>query len=267
MEMNEANWWIRFLRARKRSDRVKMELLFLLAGLWFMGCSVFHGAMFYRESGMLTEYVLCGNMSGELWNAKAAEFGNRKEIIAAGMQNETTVRLEFLWESMEFECTELTEGYLRAVYGISENGSMTVFYVNQAALEQIKQSWEKNSGKTFELNTFYPEYTLDGSGTGTARIVLLPEWVQEDIPYVCRKADSTRLNDSEQVRICLKKRDFDDGITKWLGSLGLEPEDSRKKQIEDLENENSFLRIKYEILAVILCFTSAVCLQKYGRKD
>lgn len=265
--MGEANWWIRFLRARKRSDRVKMELLFLLAGFWFMGCSLFHGVMFYRENNILTEYVLCGNMYGELWNSKAAEFGNRKEIIAAGMQKETTVKLEFLWESMEFPCVELTEGYLRSVYGISENSSMTVFYINQAALEQIKQSWEKSPGKTFDLNTIHPEYTLDGGRTGTAKIVLLPEWVQEDMPYVCCKADSTQLKDSAQVRVCLKKRDFDDSLSKWFGSLGLELEEPEKKQREELENENSFLRIKYEMLAVVLCFTSAACLQKYGRKD
>lgn len=258
--MNEANWWIRFLRARKRSDRVKMELLFLIAGFYFLGNSIFCGITFYGENDILTEYVFGGSLYGKLWE-------EQKEIVAAGMQKESTVELDFLWENMTFPCVELPESYLRVVYGISESSSMTVFYVNQAALDQIKQSFKRNSGKTFELNELYPEYTLDESRRGTARIMVLPQWVKEDTPYVCCKADSTQLKDSAQVRICMKKRDFDQRITKWLSGLGLELEDIEKKQIEDMENKNSFLRIKYEILVMALCFLSAFCLQKFGRKD
>lgn len=250
-----------FLRARKQSDMLKTQLAFFLAGCCF---TVFLAAgvmAFYRESTGYAEYVLQGNGKGD------ADVLERKEVKAAGRQKVTGVQLNLLGENITFDCVELPFDYIRTVYGITENSSMTVFYVNQTALDAVGRMWTKRYGTEFRSDAVYSGYLTEDGEEGTAKLVLLPEMTDSGEPFVCRAADNIRLSDAVLMRVWMKKQDFDEGIIKWFLSFGLEIKDRESMQIAALKEELLLLRVKYELLAAALCFAAAGALRKYGRRD
>ncbi len=251
----------RFLRARKQSDMVKVQLAFFLAGCCFTFFLAAGVITFYRESTGFAEYVLQGTGEG------VGNIFERTEVKAAGRQKETSVQLDVLGEVMTFDCVELPFEYIKAVYKVTENSAMTVFYVNQTAFDTVGRMWTKRFGTVFEADAVYPEYLTEYGEEGTAKLVLLSQIADSGEPFVCRAADNIRLADADQIRVWMKKQDFNEGMQKWFRGIGLEMKDRESMQIWELKEEISLLRVKYELFAAALCFAAAGALRKYGRRD
>lgn len=263
---NLLNRWREFLKIRKQNDRVKMELFFFLAGVLFIGISIYQGINFYIEMKDEAEYVLSCDDPRILTDSKIAEIEGKDYVTAVGRQMESSVELSCPWGKESFTCVKLPEKYLKKAYGISGTGSMKIFYLNQAAYGQIVQSAGNSGNKDEDISDWRLDYVLDGTKTGTARLVLITEGVSDDEPYVFCQGDSVELADkSVMIRVKVTGEDFDEAAVKQLKNIGFEFVNKEEMQIHDLNQNMGLVRIKYGILTAFLCFFSAACLQKYGK--
>ena len=161
-------------------------------------------------------------------------------------------------------CLELYDDYLALAYGMSETSAMKVIYLNEMAWNQLIQT----SGETgTEQESLRLDYQLgEEDMTGTAQIVYAKSGVPNDMACAFCGADSVRFSDSETgVRIQMRGQDLDGTTVKQLGQLGLEIVNSGDVQQNSLKQEMQFLRMRYAVIAALLCLAALVSLRKYGR--
>lgn len=63
----------------------------------------------------------------------------------------------------------------------------------------------------------------------------------------------------------MRGQDLDGTTVKQLGQLGLEIVNSGDVQQNSLKQEMQFLRMRYAVIAALLCLAALVSLRKYGR--
>lgn len=256
-------WWREFLKKRKQSDRVKVMVIFLLAGIGFMGDFICRGIQVYETAKSPVEYVF-GSVSDELKDSQIAEIRGLDNVKAVSRQREISVTLECGRTELTFSCLELSENYLQAVYGIRKKSSMKVFYLNQTAWEQIMKS---GKGET-ENKEVYLKYVMagrDGTKTaeGTAKAVLLDRENSDEQPCVyCKGTGEGLANGSDMVRVQTKRQDLTGSDLGSFRQIGLELVNTGEVRQAEMLLEMQYMRMKYDIFITIISFIFAAYLRK-----
>ena len=257
-------WWIRFWKRRKQDDRIKIMLIFLMTGVGFMINAIYSGMQVYAMVQTPVEYIVRSNGKSGITEYQMSGIEAMENLQAVSKQKESSLTLSGSWGEMTVTCLELSDVYLRSAYGISEISAMKVIYLNDMAWNQLIQT----SGETgTEQGSLRLDYQLgEEDMTGTAQIVHAKSGVPNDTACAFCDADSARLSDGETgVRIQMRGQDLDGTTVKQLGQLGLEIVNSGEVQQNSLKQEMQFLRMRYAVIAALLCLAALVSLRKYGR--
>lgn len=262
-------WWIRFWKRRKQDDRIKIMLIFLMTGVGFMINAIYSGMQVYAMVQTPVEYIVKSNGKSGITEYQMSGIEAMENLQAVSKQKESSLTLSGSWGEMTVTCLELSDAYLRSAYGISEISAMKVIYLNDMAWNQLMQACGEtgNDSETgMEQGSFQLDYQLgEEDMTGTAQIVHAKSGVPNDTACAFCDADSARLSDSETgVRIQMRGQELDGTTVKQLGQFGLEVVNSDKVQQNSLKQEMQFLRMRYDVIAALLCLAALVSLRKYG---
>lgn len=244
-----------------------MMFLFFLAGILFLGDGIYRGFLLYQMISSPVEYA-AGNTAGKITDAQIAEIRGLDNVTAVSRQRETTVTLHAKTEELTFACLEISGDYLETAYGVESSRSMRTFYLNQAAWEQVRQKTKRTDGDPIDSSEMHLSYVLNGATEeenekGTAKFVPIDAGESDEQPYVFCEGNSVSLADSEgTVRVRFGQQDLDGRNLKRLNQLGVEVENAEELQIDELEREMQFLRLKYDVGAAVLCFLIVWCLRR-----
>lgn len=257
-------WWRRFWRLRKQDDRIKIILIFVLAGFIFSADAVHGGIQIYAMVKSPVEYIVRSGETSGITLYQMSGIEAMENVQAVSKQRTSSLTLSDSWGELTVPCLELSDTYLDLAYGISETSAMKIIYMNAMAWNQLMQA----SGEHENNYEQKIDYALNGEEeTGTARIVCLESGLPNDTPYAFCSADNVRLSGGDTaVRVRLSVRDLDGMNIKRLSQLGLEVVNSGDVQTAAMQQEMKFMQIKYDGIALVLCLAAAVSLKKYGRK-
>ncbi len=257
-------WWSKFWKRRKQDDRIKIMLLFFLGMIVFLADTINSGMKVYNRMRSPVEYVVRNSSASGLTSYQASAIETMEGVQAVSRQRESSLTLSGARGEMMVTCLELYDDYLALVYGMSETGAMKVIYLNEMAWNQLIQTFGETGTEQGSLRLDYQLGEEDM--TGTAQIVYAKSGVPNDTACAFCGADSVRFSDSETgVRIQMRGQDLDGTTVKQLGQLGLEIVNSGDVQQNSLKQEMQFLRMRYAVIAVLLCLAALVSLRKYGR--
>lgn len=279
-------WWKRFWILRKQNDTVKFMILFFCIGIIFLGKTLVHGARLYQAAQNPVEYGVFAS-TGKGTQAKLREVCQLEWVIFASPFRESTVSLGENGKELVFPCLELSEEYLETVYGISGNGAMKTFYVNQTAFALLKKAGNFGA-KAKELRIAYCQQEDEGGNgrspqgafsetesknpSGTAKVLLIPEPISEEEPFVCCVGDPLRLN-AEEAGIRISGRPDLEGqnITK-LTEAGFTLYNAQSIRTVRQEQALQGLELKYSAAIGVIClsvpfFLHSAMKMKYHRNS
>ena len=256
-------WWSEFLRKRRQSDRVKLIVVFFVTGIFFAGDFIYKGIGLYKILNSPFEYVL-SSVSENVTNAQLDNLADLKDVKAASGQKEYFVTLKYQDAEADFKCIELSADYLSIVYGIQNNDSMKVFYLNQAAYDQMYKT--KENEKRNETNSLTVDYTLEGPEEGgkkkrKAKIVLLEEQAEKEEPCVfCTGHSAEMSGKTKLVRIQIRQQEFSEMKIEQLRQMKFEVINSEEIKWSELQRDIQVLQMRYDFLLSMLSFLFVVCL-------
>lgn len=255
-------WWSRFLQERKQNDRVKLQCLFVLAGLSFLGLGIWQGVEFYQQFALEIEYICFGYDVAEKLDTQLQNVQELEDVIAASRQQEVGIEVYGSSDSLVLSCAEVSQEYLEQVYGCSTSSSMKVIYLNAVAYEQCQNLLASYQGSEKELRA---EYAINDQERGMAVLKLL-EGLEEDTAMGFVPGDQVDLrNQAKELRICFRQQDLSGIRLKELQSLGLTVENGDILEQNRLMLEMQLLNIRYQFILAILFLAFAWILQKYGK--
>lgn len=225
---------------RRQNDIVKIILLFMLVGITAFGLAVHKGIKLYHISGQPTCYVL--SYAGE--DIPQRILDKVKNIGGVDMVSgviSDTLSFTYKGVDMSLQYDILSKEYIEKIYGIINNSSMPVFYMNDAAYNLFRQ----NSGEGVRIDDRDMQiiYKNEGGEEITGRLVVTDKADDEmgDSVYVFCAATGTELSEGEsRLRVHCAGYDLTDNTTKEFSMCGMMP-----------ENESDILKTEYEVKVLL----------------
>ncbi len=262
---------------------VKAMLLFFMVGLGFLAHGAYEGVLLYRMVQGPAEYVLAGNGQNAVSRTKLEDIQKLPHVGAVSRQAEIAAAIKIQGEEYSFACAVLSEAYMEKAYGIRESRSMWVFYMNQAAYRQLKESLSNpQTLKSDEKNRLSVRYRAEGQESADAaaadgqsespqwkmaEIQLVEEGVPQEEPYVFCKGNGLGITgESSRVRVWLSQRELDGMHVERLQGTGLAMENKEAVQKEEFQRELQVNRIGYGMLVSLVSFACAGVLRGFWKK-
>lgn len=261
---------------------MKLILLIFLTGTVFLISSIYHGLKLCQMVHSSVEYVLIYNSGGELQDSGIEELSGCEHVTAVSRQAGKTVNVKYHMQESSISYIELSEDYLKAVYGIEESSSMKTFYMNETAYNQFWQWIQEVDGSSgsgqegairisyemsyIKMNNQGPKSAAEGSLSmdyGMAQVIRIENDVPEDEPYVfCKGTNADLKKDADRIRIQFEKQDLDGMNREILQKLGFSVENENVLLAEDYGRRLEIIKIKYGMLIACICIVSAGILVK-----
>ena len=254
-------WWTRFWKRRKQDDLIKIMLLFFIGVIGFFADAVNSGIQVYNMMRSPVEYVVSNSSASGLTSYQMSGIETMEDIQAVSRQRESSLTLSESWGEMTVTCLELSDDYLTLAWNQLMQASGEI-------RSESEQADDISENGTEQADSLQLDYKLgEEEITGTAWIVYAKSGVPNDTACAFCDADSVRLSEGETgVRIQMKGQDLDGTTVKQLGQFGLEVVNSGDIQQNSLKQEMQFLRMRYAVIAALLCLAALVSLKKYGRR-
>lgn len=269
-------WWIRFWKRRKQDDRIKIMLIFFLAGIGFLVDAVFTGVQIYEEVKSPVEYVVVSGQASGITAYQLSAIEAMENVQAVSRQKDSSLILSDTWGELWVSCLELSDTYLNLAYGLSDTSAMKVIYLNDMAWKQLMQASGSQSdisdspASAIEDETEQLTYELgeeDGE-TGTAKVIHVQSGLPEDEAYAFCVSDSFRLMEGDgSVRVRMSGQGLSGTGLAQFSYLGLTVTNSAEIEKASMTKSMWFQRIRYDIFVVFLCMAAAASLKKYGRSE
>ncbi len=257
----------KFLKLRKRDDRIKLMVLLFLFGVVFVILLINKSLELYRYINSSVEYELTGNIGSDIRVNKLKELEN---VSAVSLQCTQDHFIKHKTIESNISCVYISSQYVRSVYGIDLKSAMTVFYANEKAFENILGEMELNQYEGDFLESYYSE-GIDIEYEGPegiyipAKIVYFKNDILDNEPFVFSILSEGQLeNKASSIRVNVTKQDTEQIILNEFQKLGFYVQDSAK--VVEIENkfDKIFLKVKYEVLICMMCFLWMWSLKKYG---
>lgn len=271
-------WWKKFWRIRKQEDRVKIVLLLFLLGIVFLFYGVYNGICLYQAVQTPVEYVLAGDSGEQNLGRKLNEIREWENMAGASIFRESSVLITYQGEETTFSCVELSEEYIKDVYGISQSGATKTFYMNQKAFDMVKETNEafsyKQSGSEDTLRMTYETEEAEEGQTQlpekerkekkTAEIVRVKEGVNEEEPFVFSAGEKGILiKYGMGIRVCFKGQYGWKPIKKNTGSR---PYGGKYAGVSGIGASSGRKRTAYKICCWAVHYLPVLCLYTVENK-
>lgn len=261
-------WWRRFWKRRKQDDRIKIMFLFFLGMLGFFADAVNSGIQVYQMTRSPAEYVVRSSGASEITGYQMSGIEAMSEVQAVSRQRESSMTLLYSGGEMTVTCLELSDDYLTLAYGMFETGAMKAIYLNEMAWAQLIQASGRTENGAEPEESIQLDYILgEDEVTERARVRCVKSGIPNDTARAFIAADSAQFSEGEAVvRIQTKGQDLEGTTVKQLGQLGLEIINSGEVQQGALEQRILFLRMRYAMIASLLCMAALVSLKEITMK-
>lgn len=229
----------KFILLRRQNDIIKILLLFVLVGIVSFGMALYKGVCLYHISGKSTCYVL--SYGGDIPQRTLDKVRNISGVDMVSGDISETLSFTYKGVDMSLQYDILSEEYIEKVYGIINNSSMPVFYMNDAAYSLFRQ----NSGEGVRIDDRDMQiiYKNEDGEEMTGRLVVTDKADDEmgDSAYVFCAATGTELSEGvSRLRVHCTGYDLTDNTTKEFTMCGMMP-----------ENENDILKTEYEVKVLL----------------
>lgn len=274
-------WWKKFWRLRKQEDRVKIVLLLFLMGIVFLFYGVYNGICLYQTVQTPVEYVLTGDSGDKYLGRKLNEIREWENMAGTSIFRENSVLITYQGEETTFSCVELSEEYIKDVYGISQSGATKTFYMNQKAFDMVKEAEGAFSYKQSDSEDILRvAYEMEAAEEGqtqlpekerkekkTAEIVLVKEGVNEEEPFVFSVEEKGILiKYGTGIRLCFKGQDMDGSQLRKIQEAGFTVKNINVYQELEYLRKEKELHIKYAFGVSGICLFCSCILWKAGKE-
>ncbi|WP_370751927.1 ABC transporter permease [Eubacterium sp.] len=242
----------KLLKLRKQSDTVKLIMLIMILGIAMLIGVFYEGVKIYIDLQNEVEYIIVPQ-SNPVTKRQIDELRQIDNVKCVTPQKEKNVTVYINGKNSLVKCFQISEEYMDRVYGIERKKGMQNFYLTEQCYEEIKNS--ALDGRIME-NKFKSKYVI-GEKTGIAEFNCIKINDKElNCGFTCEKSSYLYGEDSK-IRVCVSKSDFTGATTDALEKAGYSIEN--KEKVIEIENDRNIklIRIKYQLLIVILCFVYA----------
>lgn len=232
-------------------------MLFVLLGIVMLENTVYRIVKLYGIVTESEEYILIEDETIKIKDFQIDALSKTENVVSISRQKEIPLELKGETESVSLNCIELSETYLKTVYGISVNSMSRAFFINESAYNILMQSDEFAEKLKKGDNCILADYALgeDETSCDTAKVILVKGKLPDDMPYAFCKAQSADLGEnSSGVRVMFANGDLTSSNKDRLKDMGFVISDSDKTDIKNLICEKEFVYIKYSVLIIGLCF-------------
>lgn len=283
-----------FLRLRKQSDTVKIVCLFVLTGVVFLVCTVYHAWGIYQYVNTPAEYILTAD--GMVSRKRMDELLQTKDVSKVSRQMEISAAVQYEGAQTTVDCTILSSDYMAELFGAEVSEGTSRIYMNESAFAEFKEAISENSGGMAdgegknsqegesELTVRYSmgeeavavggvdraDEDDTGDGTGADRGAPAPKY--RSAKLIVRKADreeaesfiytaeteSQLLREATGLRVRFETHDLDGLHVDNLKKLGYDIENEEMIMEEEYELQMKLLHIRYGLVVCGICIIGAV---------
>lgn len=270
------NWWCRFLKQRRQSDRVKLQVVFVLLGLFFLGDFLYRCTGVWQFMQTPVEYIVTA--AGTVEETQISELREQEHVKTVSRQQMQTVTFSGKNKTVTADCLMLSREYLENAYGIQSGSGANVFYLNRTAWEGLAEAEEDGGEGQKERQKMGEERSVSysisdglseknvstksassenpGGQMGKARAVLV-ETLPDSKAYVFLAGNTASLSGGNEVRVQFFGQDLDGMNQKHLTRLGFEVANISDIELGNLKMEMQFMRMQYDALLVGIMFFAA----------
>ena len=271
-----------FLRLRRQQDAVKIIILYVIAIGVCCGFLIRDGLRYANAIRTKEEYKLTGSGTS-LTESQVERVRTIDGVTNLSYDLTDSVTVYDQGKSASFEAELLSRDYIQDVYGIETESSMKTYYANDAAYNQIKQSLSQNltpiqadeiqvryiSSVEESMDSNQSTGNSDNAGDSTrnktrpsARVVRVD--IGGNTPFVCAAGDPVTLRTSGSLRIQVARQDQSKKVLALAGNLSFSNDNTLEIYQAQSKLDQIFIRIKFELLLLIVCLVAAIALKKYA---
>lgn len=261
----------KILRLRKQNDAVKLVFLFSILAITSLSLAIVHIVQYAKIVAGHVEYIAV-DTEGSVTDGKIRTLSEIDTVLCISRNYEQTIIFRNGEKEIRMICYALDDAYIKQAYKIECISSMQIFYANDMAFSQIRQSLITYGyeNPTDEMQVSYMdavgghEQDAYGDYSGmqtmqykTAKIVRADVGDNKE-PYLFCAGDPIDLKkNAGEVRILLDNQSESHNVIAHLNTLSMSVENTESiKQIQT-DMEIKLLKVQYECIIVCLCILAA----------
>lgn len=261
----------KILRLRKQNDAVKLVFLFSILAITSLSLAIVHIAQYAKIVAGHVEYIAV-DTEGSVTDGKIRTMSEVDTVLCVSRNYEQTIIFRNGEKEIQMACYALDDAYIKQAYKIECISSMQIFYANDMAFSQIRQSLITYGyeNPTDEMQVSYMdavgghEQDVYGDDSGiqtmqykTAKIVRADVGDNKE-PYLFCAGDTIDLKkNAGEVRILLDNQSESHNVIAHLNTLSMSVENTESiKQIQT-DMEIKLLKVRYECIIFCLCILAA----------
>lgn len=255
------NRWKKFLKNRKRSDRVKIMLYLGIAAALFLVLTAVDIIELVKYINTPTEYILsCDTVSDVVLDQLMDIDG----ISAVTPTESNSLTLKYKANETAVNVVCISKEYAKTVYDVERRGEMTTIFANGTAYKRILSELVGISSN-HDLNNDFKVEVLDGDKYKACRIVNIHQNISGEEPFVFTvTADSLLKTHADSVRVYIPRQDTERLAVSRIQDLGC----GIMNQDDILSFHNKidrlFLEMKYHLIIAAMCVLWIVTLRRFA---
>ncbi|MCM1498773.1 MAG: hypothetical protein NC124_09945 [Clostridium sp.] len=244
-------------KLRKQNDRVKIALLFILSGMLSLGLSVHYGISCVQIVNDRTEYVLSG--AAEITRADIDLLNSLSDIRCVSRELTESVTIKYQGQETVISGVLVSEEYIEELYGVEKRGGGQVFYMNPAAFLRMEEemglsAFPAAGQETWELAVTYLPDGQEGGRYRTATLVVLPDSLHGDEPFICSCDLGAKLSyGTASVRVIRAKQQIEDMTGAQFEKMGFQVEKKEKLVETNYKVQLLLVKLQYSMLLAVVC--------------
>lgn len=261
----------RYITRWRQSDRVKLKVIFVILGLFFIYMGADKGYAIYKKLLKPVEYEV----------SVAKETGPDESDVNAiniieGVENVTLIKEQSVIfmnykDEVNVNIRYIDDKYIEEVYGISGqegNVSDNILYVNKNAFKQISGSDLNSNGESKNNEEKYEKISIIGKINDKEYIFnMVYEDNLDKLPggtdeLLCIMKDNKIVQNNSGILVQFENDDITDKNIKKLQSEGYTIKDMEKYMLDMEKNDKEMVRVKYNIIIGAMCLVFSAIISR-----
>ncbi|MBO5238075.1 MAG: hypothetical protein J6B50_04800 [Lachnospiraceae bacterium] len=258
-------WWKNFWLTRKQNDRVKIQLICFLLGIFCFSLGFYYSVQLYQLLHTPVEYVLSGSESSEKLSMQIEEIEKLEYVETVSRQKEKKIDITCKTGTISLPCIEVSKEYLESAYGLTETETMKVIYLNETAYEQLRRECQSNYGASGSKDNWQAGYSMGEGEQGMAKLVVAKS-LPDDSPCVFVSGTSLELKkNNSQIRVRLQYQDLEGIQIEELQEAGAMIINSEQIEKNQLLLNIQMMQARDWLIIGCICLLFTAILKKYGK--
>lgn len=235
-------WFNRFLRARRRDDRVKLAVIFGIIGMAFLIMSVVDGINIYKAINQPVDYIVSSASAG--WEKNIRNLEAIDGVVMAGRIRRGSVDIFTGKNTVSYDCIQVEKTYAETVYGVDKDSTGQTLYFSSAAYNRLKRANIKREVTSVNYSLGEKRQTASVGMAHTSDS-------KEELVIIINNGKFT--NDDTEAAVRFDGFDITGNVVKKMEKKGFIIEDTEKEYKREMELQKNILCTKYHVIIGVLC--------------